>query len=140
MKWRGYRGSHGQHRWNGRDAQMARKPALVQIDVLLHRAYAGNDLTRPAEDALAFFGEAQEARAAPDQHDAQRILKLPYAGRKRRLGDAAVLRRAAEMFFLCKGDQKLKLVDHGHFLESEDFPFSSCWPACTGCAVFMPLP
>jgi len=70
----------------------------------------------PVQRALAFGRKALKPRAALHQHDTEHFLELLEAGRHRRLGDAAGLRRTSEMTFLCQGEQQFKLVDHAEDL------------------------
>ena len=88
--------------------------ALLQgLHFLAHGAGVGDDAARPVEDPLAFRGEAQEARGALHQHDAQRVFELFDAGREGRLRHAALLGGPAEIALARQRQKIFELVDHG---------------------------
>lgn len=103
---------HRQRRRDRGDLQAARQTMLQGAQFLAHGAAVGHDGARPVEHALALGREADEARLAMDQQDAQRRLELLDAGRERRLRNAAQFGRPAEIPFARQGNQELELVDH----------------------------
>src|ERR1700680_900283 len=109
---RGDRRHHSERRRNRGYAQAAREPVLQRLDLLAHGARVADDAARPIEGALALVGEADEARTALHQHDAEGRLELLDAGGQRRLGDAAGVGGTAEMLFAGKRQKVFELVDH----------------------------
>ena len=104
---------HAERGRHGGDGQMADEGGLWRADFLAHRAGVADDALGPFQHALAIGGEAVKARAAIDEQDAEAVLELLYAGRQRRLGDAAAFRGAAEIALARESQQKFELVDHG---------------------------
>ena len=96
---------------------MAGEAALQRVDLLAHGARVADDAARPVEHALAFRGEALEARAALHQEHAERILELLDAGREGRLAHAAGLGRVTEMPLARERDHEFELVQHGRRLQ-----------------------
>ena len=91
---------------------MAGEAPLQRVDLLAHGARVADDAARPVEHALAFRGEALEARSALHQQHPERILELLDAGRERGLAHAAGLGRVAEMPLARQRDDEFQLVDH----------------------------
>jgi hypothetical protein len=83
-----------------------------RVDLLAHRAAVADDAARPVEHALAFRGEAAEARAAVDQQHAHLLLELFDPRRQGRLRHPAGLRRAAEVPFPGERQDEVEFVDH----------------------------
>jgi len=71
-----------------------------------------DDPAGPVESALAFRGQADEARTALDQEHAERLFQLLDARRERRLRHPASLGGAAEMLLARQRDEIFELVEH----------------------------
>ena len=91
---------------------MAVEAFLERAHFLAHRPRVGHDGARPVEHPLALGREAQEARSALHQHDAQGFLELLDAGGEGRLRDAAQFGGLAEILFPRQSQEILELVDH----------------------------
>src|SRR5260370_27000991 len=91
---------------------MPAKTLLQRLHFLAHGAGVSDDAARPIEDALAFRGEAEEARRALHQHHAQRVFELLDAGREGRLRHAALLGGPAEIALPRQRQKIFELVDH----------------------------
>ena len=113
---RGQPRHHGERRRDRRDADVAGQPVPRGAHLLAHGAGVADDAARPFEHLLALRRQPLEARAALHQHDAELVLQLLDRRRQRRLGDAALLGRAAEMLLLGQRDEEFQLVDHGRTL------------------------
>ena len=109
---RGQRRDHGERRRNGGDLEMAVQALLQGAHFLAHGPRVGHDRTRPVEHPLSLGGEAQEARRALHQHDAQGLLELLDARGEGRLRDAAQFGGLAEILFARQRQEILELVDH----------------------------
>ena len=103
---------HGQRHRDRGDAQPAGEALLERVDFLAHSAAVADDAACPFEHPLALRGEILETRAAIDQEDAETLLELLDAGRKRRLGHAAGLGGPAEVLFARQREQEFELIDH----------------------------
>ena len=82
-------------------------------DLVAHGAGVADETARPGEHALTLGGKPHEPRAAMDEEDAQALLQLLVPRRKRRLGDAARLRRAPEVILPRQGEEEFELIEHG---------------------------
>ena len=94
------------------EAQMPGHTGPQRADFLAHGFVVGDDPPRPCQHCLALGRETLIARSAPDEQDAERLLKLPDSRRQRRLGDAAQFGCPAEVLFLRETQEVGKLIDH----------------------------
>ena len=96
-----------------RSLQPPGEAVAQRIDFVAHVAGVADNAARPFQHALALRRETLEARAAPHQQHAHLLLDLLHPGRQSRLGHAAGLGSAAEVFFTGQSQQEFELVDHG---------------------------
>jgi hypothetical protein len=103
---------HGEGGRHGGDLDVTGGALLEGPNLLLHRPGIADDTARPVKHALALRREAEEARAAMDEQNAERVFELLDSRRKRRLRHAARFGGAAEMLLAGESDQIFQLVDH----------------------------
>jgi len=109
------RGDRRHHRERGRDsgdAKSACEAVTQRVDLFAHVAGVADDAARPVQHAFTLWREALEARAAQHQQHAHLFLDLLNPRRQGRLGDAAGLGGAAEVFLARQRQQEFELVDH----------------------------
>jgi hypothetical protein len=104
--------NHGECGRDCRERDMPGQPMLCGPDFLAHSPRIAHDPAGPFEDALTFRRQTQESRAAPDQHNAELLFELLDGRRERRLGDVALLGRAAKMLLFGQSNEHFQLLDH----------------------------